>query len=280
MRPWKILFVDDHALYRTGVALRLEQEGYEVVVADNENDARRLLRSAEVDLAVLDLRLNEDDPHDVRGLELAIEEVPEIPKIVVTMHEEVQIRQILEVLERRGVRQSRLPRIVFKYGEKEGLAKLLQVMKEELVPRVFIVHGHNREVRDRVRERVEQLGLRPCILAMEPMGGETLIEQLEKEARRAHFALVLLTGDDRGAAAAEVGTLRPRARQNVVFELGYFAAALGRKRVLALCEPGVEIPSNYLGVRYVELDPHGDWRTSIERELRNAGIELDLYRRP
>lgn len=43
---------------------------------------------------------------------------------------------------------------------------------------------------------------------------------------------------------------RPRDRQNVILELGYFLAKLDQKHVAALYEEGVEIPSDYQGVLF------------------------------
>jgi hypothetical protein len=275
MRKWKILLVDDEAWYRDAVQLRLEQEGYEVLVADNAADARRKLGTPELDLAILDLRLNDDDPQDFDGLEIAAAAAPGVPKLVMTKHTDVEIETFFSILEQRGV-PPEPP--VFKQGNNGGLEKLLRRVKAKLVPRVFIAHGHDDEWRRRVRDQIQQLGLVPVILADAAAGGETIIEQLERAAERSHFAVILLTGDDEGGPAGKPQEIRRRARQNVIFELGWFASALGRRRVVALCEAGVEIPSNFLGVRHVDLDSHGDWRDRLQAELRNGGIDLELYR--
>jgi predicted nucleotide-binding protein len=109
-----------------------------------------------------------------------------------------------------------------------------------------------------------------------PNGGRTIIEKFEDYAD-ASFAVVLLTGDDvAGLADVANRDLRPRARQNVVFELGFFLGRLGREQVAVLYEPGVEIPSDYSGVLYIELDPQQHWQRVLARELKNAGYELDL----
>lgn len=69
-----------------------------------------------------------------------------------------------------------------------------------------------------------------------------------------------------------------RARQNVVFELGYFTGRLGRKMVCTLYEEGVETPSDYHGIVYIPLDSAGTWRILLARELKAAGFEIDLNR--
>ena len=85
---------------------------------------------------------------------------------------------------------------------------------------------------------------------------------------------MLLTGDDTGGLNG--GEHQARARQNVVFELGYFFGKLGRSRVAVLYEPGVELPSDVSGLLYVEVDQGGGWQYRLGKELRAAGIAADL----
>jgi predicted nucleotide-binding protein len=85
-----------------------------------------------------------------------------------------------------------------------------------------------------------------------------------------------LTPDDVGAAATATQDLRPRARQNVVLELGHFVGKLGRSRVCALHKGRLELPSDVLGVVYMPLDDHGAWRLLLAKELREVGFQVDL----
>ena len=66
------------------------------------------------------------------------------------------------------------------------------------------------------------------------------------------------------------------ARQNVILELGYFLAKLGRSRVCALYEKGVEIPSDYQGVLFIEIDERGRWKFDLAQEMKAAGLQIDL----
>lgn len=141
--------------------------------------------------------------------------------------------------------------------------------------RVFIVHGHHEGKREAVARLLEQLDMEPIILHEQPSKGQTLIEKIEHNSD-VGFAVVLLTGDDLGCMKGETDNLKPRARQNVVFELGYFFGLLGRKRVCALYESGVELPSDIQGLVYVQLDDPGHWKTSLVQELRAAGFDIDL----
>jgi predicted nucleotide-binding protein len=137
---------------------------------------------------------------------------------------------------------------------------------------VFVVHGHDAPIKDSVARVIEKLGLGAIILHEEPNQGKTIIEKFE-EYSNVRFAVVILTADDLGMK--KDGTeLRPRARQNVIFELGYFLGKLGRSNVCALYEDGVEIPSDYQGVLFVPLDDEEKWKTTIVRELKAAGLRI------
>ena len=59
-------------------------------------------------------------------------------------------------------------------------------------------------------------------------------------------------------------------------ELGYFVGTLKRRGVCVLHEPGVEIPSDFHGVVYVPLDPGGAWRLLLAKEMKAAGLDIDL----
>jgi predicted nucleotide-binding protein len=140
--------------------------------------------------------------------------------------------------------------------------------------RVFVVHGHDHGHKEALARFLEKVGLEPIILHEKPNAGRTIIEKFSDYAD-VHFAVVLLTADDEGRARDDPNQLRPRARQNVILELGYFLGKLGRPRVCALYESGVDIPSDYQGVLFVPLDAQEKWRVDLVRELKAAGFEVD-----
>ena len=140
---------------------------------------------------------------------------------------------------------------------------------------VFIVHGHD-EARKHELFRVIQdvTGIKPIILHEQPSKGRTIMEKLEAYAAASGFAVALLTGDDHGAAISSA-PLQPRARQNVIFEAGYFAGRLGRDRVVLLYEDGVELPSDLYGVVFIPLDPAGAWKMQLTHEMAAADLHVD-----
>lgn len=144
--------------------------------------------------------------------------------------------------------------------------------------RVFLVHGHDEAVREQTARFLERLGIEAVILREQPNAGRTIIEKFIDYSDVA-FAVVLLTGDDRGGRHDDpYEEQRLHARQNVILELGFFLGKLGRKRVCALYQDGVDIPSDYQGVAFVRLDSGGGWRLELARELKEAGLDIDLNR--
>jgi predicted nucleotide-binding protein len=140
--------------------------------------------------------------------------------------------------------------------------------------KVFVVHGHDTAALQGVARFLEQLGLEATILSEQPDAGRTIIEKFVDCADEVGFAVVLLTPDDLGGSAGAL-TQATRARQNVIFELGYFAGKLGRGRTCLLCKGSVEIPSDLYGVIYTELDSAEGWKRKLARELQAAGFEFD-----
>jgi predicted nucleotide-binding protein len=148
---------------------------------------------------------------------------------------------------------------------------------------IFLVHGHVNGVKEAVGRLLEKTGDHKIVILHEqPSEGRTIIEKFENYAGASDFAVVLLTADDVGRQAAEDGSepdLRLRARQNVVFELGFFVGRLGRARVAVLYKQGVELPSDFKGVVYIPLDDDS-WRYKLLQELRNVGLDYDLNKIP
>jgi predicted nucleotide-binding protein len=141
--------------------------------------------------------------------------------------------------------------------------------------KVFLVHGHDEAAIHETARFLEGLDLRVTILREQPNSGRTIIEKFIDYAD-VGFAVVLLTGDDRGGLfSAPYDEQEPRARQNVILELGFFLGKLGRKRVCVLYQEGVGIPSDYSGVLFIPIDARGAWRLALARELKAAGLQID-----
>lgn len=176
----------------------------------------------------------------------------------------------------KGVIQSAVDALTEKLDEskEETAQKNTMASQGSFDPKkIFIVHGHNETIKQAVGRTLENLGLTPIILAEQPDKGRTVIEKFENEGNNVGFAVVLLTADDKGRKN-KARKMQSRARQNVVFEMGYFMALLGRERVMLLLQNGVEEPSDLKGIVYTALDKDGIWKYRLVKELKEQGYEV------
>jgi len=124
-------------------------------------------------------------------------------------------------------------------------------------PRTFIVHGHDesmlRDLKDYLQNTLKWP--EPVILREQRNGGKSIIEKFEENAGPIDWVFVLLSPDDK-VFDPKTNDERRRARQNVIFELGFFYGLLGRYegRVIVLKKGDVEIPSDIHGVIWINAD--------------------------
>ncbi len=161
---------------------------------------------------------------------------------------------------------------VFSARRPEAAMKESKILKNL----VFLVHGHDEATKEKVARFLEKIGLEVIILHEKVSQGMTIIEKFEEYASQAGFAIVLFTPDDIGFPLGEEERKQPRARQNVVLEMGYFIGRLKRERVCVLYKGGVELPSDILGVVYHAVDDANGWKLSLAGELKRAGYSIDL----
>ena len=172
----------------------------------------------------------------------------------------------------------------------ECLVKSEEVVKSNTtqvdMKKVFIVHGHNDALKIEVARTIEQMGLKAIILHEQEDFGKTIIEKFEDNALDIGFAVVLITGDDLAVSKKDLekeqkekgftAVYRSRARQNVVFEMGYFIGKLDRAHVFELMEEGVEAPGDLAGVLYTEIDQEGMWKVKLAKRLKAVGYSVNL----
>ena len=141
--------------------------------------------------------------------------------------------------------------------------------------KVFIVHGHDNAAKEAVARFIEKIGLEAIILHEQASSGNTIIEKIEANSN-VGFAIVLYTPCDVGASQEEKDQLKPRARQNVVFEHGYLIGKIGRKNVCHLFKSGVETPSDIEGLVYAPMDAGDGWKYKVAKEMKACGYDIDL----
>ncbi len=157
----------------------------------------------------------------------------------------------------------RKPSIAQKVGEVESMTDRNQV---------FIIHGHDVAMKTSVQLLMERADIDGVVLHEQPDKGRTIIEKLIGESSNAGYAIALLSPDD----ISDGGVYR--ARQNVILEIGYFIGVLGRDKVRILVKGNVDIPSDLQGIIYEPFDDSGNWRIRLLREIREAGIPVDIER--
>ena len=141
--------------------------------------------------------------------------------------------------------------------------------------KVFIVHGHDNAAKEAVARFVEKIGLEAIILHEQASSGKTIIEKIEANSN-VGFAIVLYTPCDEGRPKGEKDQLKPRARQNVIFEHGYLIGKIGRKNVCALVKGDIEKPTDISGVVYIPMDEGGGWKLTVAKEMKACGYDIDL----
>jgi hypothetical protein len=114
---------------------------------------------------------------------------------------------------------------------------------------LMIVHGHDVAARLELENFLLKYfpHVQPIVMIDKSDSAFTLPEKFERMAAAVRGALAVLTPDDL-AVTLKTSTETVRARQNVIFEVGWFSAKLGRGKCLLLVRGDVEIPSDLSGV--------------------------------
>lgn len=118
-------------------------------------------------------------------------------------------------------------------------------IKKDLVSRkAFVVHGRDDATRESVARFLMKIEVQPIILHEQANRGQTVVEKIYAYSD-VDFAVVILTPDDVGRLKG--GEQKPRVRQNVMLELGFFLGKLGREKVCALKHGEIDIPTDFAG---------------------------------
>jgi CheY-like chemotaxis protein len=127
----KVLLVDNDLEFLRTRSEFLEQNGFQTRLTGDPVEAKRIIDARQVDIAIVDLRLlNDDDEKDLSGLNLAKSASAAVPKIIMTRFPTVEaVRQSL--------RKSfdKLPPAVDFVSKQEGPHALLTAVKRALLHR-------------------------------------------------------------------------------------------------------------------------------------------------
>ncbi|MEP6880050.1 MAG: nucleotide-binding protein [Nitrosospira sp.] len=148
--------------------------------------------------------------------------------------------------------------------------------------KIFIVHGHDEELKNETELFIRSIGLLPIVLHRQVDSGNTIIEKFEAHSD-VGFAIILLTPDeiayvkDQDKLQDDKRVKESRARPNVIFEFGYFVGKLSRKRVCCVLKGEVVFPSDLHGLIYKKVaDSLEEIGMFLIRELKAAGYKVVL----
>ncbi|EGQ8682024.1 nucleotide-binding protein [Vibrio vulnificus] len=159
-------------------------------------------------------------------------------------------------------------------------ASVPQPMSNGKTKEVFIVHGHDTTSREQLELVLHKLGLDPFVLGNTGGQGLTIIEALEskigKNSKDTSFGIVLMTPDDQGYAESDgPDKIQPRARQNVVLEMGMLISSIGRKNMAILVKGHLEKPSDADGILYIPFNNHvKETVPRLANRLKDSGFIL------
>jgi predicted nucleotide-binding protein len=148
--------------------------------------------------------------------------------------------------------------------------------QEKMRHAVFIIHGHDNAAKHEIARFIESIGLHAVILDEQPSQGKTIIEKFESHSD-VGFSIALLTPNDVGSSKGEPrDEEKYRARQNVIFELGYFMGKIGRGRVCLMQKGDIEFPYDLEGIIYLVIDESERWKLELLKEIKAVGLPTKL----
>lgn len=287
MKRKKVLIIEDDEPLACAIAQKLRDRDVESIVV---HDGKRALQemknhSAEIGVALIDQQFP-DKPHGhvdqalfgkEAGIKIArrIRELyPHVRLIGMSSFSSQETREWFAEFGYGFLRKYWLT----EGGSKEFIEKIVEAARKpvrKIKPQCFIVHGHDNVMLQELCFFIERAlkWPRPKILRELPSLGRTIIEKFEDATLNVDIVFVLLTPDDEAAPVSAPDKLKRRARQNVIFELGYFYGKIQRigGTILLLHKGGVELPTDTLGINYVDVS------AGIEASGEKLRTELEAW---
>ena len=272
----RVLLAEDDAFYRQQLSELLTDHGLLVDAVSSATEALNGLKHS-FDCAILDVMLPNDE--SATGIS-SIESWGGYRSGIAVARRALESRNVRSIVLLSGAPQecdaSRWAEqngvlFVSKTDGRSGVRRALSslgLIAGEPTPLSFIVHGHDEQSLFELKDFIQNsLGWRkPIVLREEPNSGRTIIEKFESAVCGVDWVFVLLTPDDEAKSGQKSNDQRRRARQNVIFEMGYFLGKLDRLRgrVIALVKGEIELPSDISGVLWI----------SIEQGIKSAAEEI------
>lgn len=261
-----VLLVDDDVFSSSVMAEELKLSGFDVLEGRTLNEAKEIVTSNEIDAAVIDVMfpvggdgtLTQEDILTTRGgfrsgKNLAVWIKTHCPGMRLIAYSNTVEEDVKDWFREKG--DGFLSKTISKPGD--VVRYIRKILGLASGAKCFIVHGHDENSKYELKNYLQnKLKFpEPVILHEQPSLGRTIIEKFEEESRDADLVFVLLTPDDKAAPVKASNAEKRRARQNVIFEMGYFLAKFGRKRgrVILLHKGELELPSDIAGLIYIDI---------------------------
>jgi predicted nucleotide-binding protein len=264
LRP-RVLLVDNEQAHVISYAQAFLDANFDVDVADSPQECMNKLQRRRIEVVVLDLMMPHGDEFSSKDTHTGLKTGLALARWIRREFPTTRLLCLSVYLDSDAASWfARFGGGAFIKNETSPLA-LVRQAERMLADRgrkpgfqAFIVHGRAHETRDALRTWLKRTGLcpKPIVLQDEPSLGLTIVEKFEQHANDVDVVFVLLTPDDVGhLASSDANSAHFRARQNVLFELGYFYGRLRRSsgRIILLTEGNLELPSDIGGVPWIDM---------------------------
>ncbi len=145
-------------------------------------------------------------------------------------------------------------------------------------PRIFVVSGSDQLVNGEVMEFLNTASADVVKKEDDRRRGESLLDQLNRVVSP-DFAVFVLSPDFYFyPRTQDVDRARLMAAQEIIFQLGYLVAKLGRERVLVLYQESDHFrrPTDYFDIFYVPMTANAVWKIDLAKRLSACGISVPL----
>lgn len=259
----RLLFVEDDKYWAQPYQDRFEDEGFEVVRANDASAGWRTFEQdpGSFDAVVVDMAMPSGPLFSELEARSGFHAGLALSRRMLRLRQDVRLIGLTGIPDdqiTRCFKDKHLPLLEKQNTTKEQVLDHVMIAKPSgarPARQCFIVHGHDTSAIDELKSFIEREldGYAPVVLAEQKSGDLTVIEKFEEYSEKAFIAFVLLTPDDQ-VVDASGRTIARRARQNVIFELGYFLGRFGQNgRVLILTKGEVEIPSDIAGLVTIDI---------------------------
>lgn len=278
----KILVVDDDDEQRELIEWKAKKAGRQVLTAKSGTDAILRIKESEFDLVLTDLVM-ESRRAGLEVLTTAKDRNPDTQVILCTGRGTTNVISdairlgAFDCLDTAGQNADFFWTVLLP-ARVELALQFARLCKQSVSfgnnKNIFIVHGHDEKSKWELKEFLTGLGLDPIVLHLQDDLGKTIIGKFEHFASKSAFACILMTPDDEAKVLSPSSDEHKwRARQNVIMELGWFMAKLGRDRVVILHKGDLEIPSDILGVIHAGFKESVlETTEQIRKRLKGRGL--------